>query len=230
MGFSRHSFLLRAVLCLGTLPSVPAGAADARLAMGDAMLRMMETMGFLQPGISSAMTYGMGAMPNWNNALPGTLNTTPWPYALPDATVPDGWKLKGCLPGESGITGLDGIWEGRDGELFIIHGNRFRLYSPNSLFVDGLIRRDDGHIALYNPNRQQARPYEVAEQDGRLVLRDSAGQLLLYRRLWLDAGSADPDAATATVRRPLKELFEEPAPTTPSPETESSSVLTDAER
>jgi hypothetical protein len=81
---------------------------------------------------------------------------------------------------------LEGVWEGREGGLLIVQGHRFRLYSPHGGFVDGLIQQRDDRIALYDQGSETARPYEFAEQQGRLVLRDADGRVYLYRRLWLD--------------------------------------------
>jgi hypothetical protein len=39
---------------------------------------------------------------------------------------------------------------------------------------------------MYNPENEHIRPFEFAESEGRLALRDPAGSLFLYRRLWLD--------------------------------------------
>jgi len=83
---------------------------------------------------------------------------------------------------------LEGVWEGRDGELVIVQGERFRIYSPERRRVDGLIRIQGNRLALYNPLDGQARPFEFAQQQGRLIMRDLAGQLYLYRRLWLNGG------------------------------------------
>jgi len=83
---------------------------------------------------------------------------------------------------------LEGIWEGRDGELVIVQGERFRIYSPEFRQVDGLVRIQGNRLALYNPLDGHARPFEFAEHQGRLIMRDLAGRLYLYRRLWLDGG------------------------------------------
>jgi hypothetical protein len=46
---------------------------------------------------------------------------------------------------------------------------------------------------MYNPVNDTARPYEFALDRGRMVLRDAAGELFLYRRLWLeDEQQAEP--------------------------------------
>jgi hypothetical protein len=52
--------------------------------------------------------------------------------------------------------------------------------------VDGLVRIRGDRLALYNPADQSAQPFEFAESRGRLVMRDLAGQVYMYRRLRLD--------------------------------------------
>jgi hypothetical protein len=177
-------------LCL-FLAATPCGAQTegAREAMANAMARMMEAMGFLGDG-------GGGA-------VPGPLST---PMQAADQArsmmeqMPGGEALQ-ALPGLDGWRGtsLDGVWEGRDGGLLIVEGPRFRLYAPNHAHIDGLIQQRNDRIAIYTPNDDVARPYQFAEQQGRLVLRDASGQIYLYRRLWLDqplpapAREATPD-------------------------------------
>jgi hypothetical protein len=80
---------------------------------------------------------------------------------------------------------LQGVWEGRNGELLIVQGDRFRIYPGNAGYVEGLLKIDGERLALYNPEDDNVRPFEYAESEGRLVLRDDAGSLYLYRRLRL---------------------------------------------
>ena len=83
---------------------------------------------------------------------------------------------------------LEGVWEGRNGELLIVQGNRFRIYSPAVQRVDGLMQVKGDRLALYNPLDQHAQGFEFAESRGRLIMRDLAGQVYLYRRLQLGGG------------------------------------------
>jgi hypothetical protein len=188
MRLFRH---LPPLLTLGLLlVATPCSAQTegAREAMANAMARMMEAMGFLGDG-------GTGV--------------TPDPFSVPMQAadqarsmmeqVPGGEALQ-ALPGLDGwrSTNLDGVWEGRDGGLLIVQGPRFRLYAPNHAHVDGLIQQRNDRIAMYTPQDDVARPYQFAEQQGRLVLRDANGQVYLYRRLWLDQPlpSPAPDKGT----------------------------------
>jgi hypothetical protein len=108
--------------------------------------------------------------------------------------MPEGMGSK-MLPWPSGSR-LEGVWEGRNGELLIVQGNRFRIYPGSAGYVDGYLQLSGDRLALYNPEDANIRPFEYAESEGRLVLRDPAGSLLLYRRLWLDERQAPAAAAT----------------------------------
>jgi hypothetical protein len=86
-----------------------------------------------------------------------------------------------------GASPLDGVWEGRNGELVIVQGQRFRIYPGAVEYVDGFVHAQGGRMAMYLAGEEEARPFEYAESDGRLVLRDASGQVYTYRRLRLDA-------------------------------------------
>jgi hypothetical protein len=132
----------------------------------------------------------------------------PWSGMSPEQ-MPDMGAWMRQLPGMAGLpempgwqrTTLDGIWEGREGGLLIVQAHRFRLYSPHGDYIDGLIQQRGDRIALFDPERDIARPYEFAQHQGRLVLRDAAGQVYLYRRLWLDETGYGDAADGAGVSR-----------------------------
>ncbi|MEA3275728.1 MAG: hypothetical protein U9Q81_10655 [Pseudomonadota bacterium] len=182
----------------------------SREAMADAMAKMMETMGLLDSGPSGGAPAGMPLDPmsmgspfgrsSWapGFAMPGGM---PWgsPFQDPSRTFGMGEMMKQFsqnMPTPGAAEGgqpfpwmgspLEGIWEGRNGELLIVQGNRFRIYSPNLRRVDGYIQVRADRLALYNPDEESARPFEYAESQGRLVMRGAEGETYLYRRLRLD--------------------------------------------
>lgn len=79
-------------------------------------------------------------------------------------------------------TSLDGIWQGRSGEVLVIWGQRFRIYSDSNRFTEGDLRVQGNQLWLHNPMSNTTQRYEYAAHEGRLALRDVNGQLLLYRR------------------------------------------------
>jgi hypothetical protein len=186
------------------LDSSPATAAT-REAMAEAMVRMMEAMGLFDPSSMSGMPPGAAfAAPSWGPGSGGFGMPGASPWELP-STDPSGAMDKGRevmkrfsegmgmpadMPGVilpwASRSRLEGVWEGRNGELLIVQGDRFRIYPGNAGYVEGYLQLSGDRLAMYNPEDANLRPFEYAESEGRLVLRDDAGSLYLYRRLWLD--------------------------------------------
>ncbi len=190
-------FPARIALVLSLILTLPVSAAgsDAADLMAKAMARMMEAMGLFGddsgpkiPSMPSMMpgmgNLGYGQMP-WGQ-MPNYGAFTDPITALGMQGMADQWAGSTGWPWGSGSGGLDGIWEGRDGGLMIIRGHRFRLQAAQGGHIEGLFQRRGDRIALYEPTTESVRAYEMAEQQGRLVLRDATGNTYLYRRLWLD--------------------------------------------
>jgi hypothetical protein len=181
--------------------------------MADAMVRMMEAMGMFDPQSMASMPmptpFGSSA---WSPGLGGfgMPGGSPWGMLQdPSAAIEKGGKMAkqfsegmplsggsgtGSFPWESGSP-LEGVWEGRNGELLIVKGNRFRIYPGTAGYLDGYLRTSGDKLALYNPEDANIRPFEYAKSEGRLALRDDAGAVYLYRRLWMDAQKT-PAAST----------------------------------
>jgi hypothetical protein len=164
--------------------------------MADAMARMMEAMGFLDSGAGSGFSGGSSWAPAFGSfAMPGSM---PWgaPYQDPSRRLDMGEAMRQFSRGMTGPGGgrsfpwmgsqLEGVWEGRTGDLLIVQGNRFRIYAGDAARVDGYIMVRGNRVALFNPVDSNTQLYEYAESEGRLALRDASGQLMLYRRLRLD--------------------------------------------
>jgi hypothetical protein len=188
-----------AALLLCVLAAAPLGLSNAasREAMADAMVRMMDAMGFLDPGPGSGFPGGSSWAPAFGSfAMPGSIPGGA-PYQDPSRRLDMGEAMRQFARGMAGPGGgqsfpwmgspLDGVWEGRGGELLIVQGNRFRIYAGSAAHVDGYIMVRTNRVALYNPVDSNAQLYEYAQSHGRLALRDASGQLYLYRRLRLDA-------------------------------------------
>jgi hypothetical protein len=78
---------------------------------------------------------------------------------------------------------LDGIWQGRDGEIVLVIYGHFRIYADAENYRDGLYQIDANRLTLYDPQSGARKRYEYAHSEGRMVLRDEHDQLLLYRQL-----------------------------------------------
>ncbi len=206
-----RTLLALLALLAGTVPAAAEDVSAApRAAMAEAMAKMMEAMGFLGPALPGSMPSPVpGVMPGM---LPSPL--TGMPGAADPKTLMDQGMEKGgaalqqmtesmkmpdtpasFMPWGTSSR-LEGVWEGRNGELLIVQGNRFRIYPGASHYVDGYIQLQGDRLALYNPGNEHIRPFEFAESEGRLALRDPAGTLFLYRRLWLEQPAAE------TIRAP----------------------------
>jgi hypothetical protein len=210
--FSVHALAMSLLLSV----PVPALSADQLSGGGrvfaEAMARMMEAMGLLgdaadkpslapgaMPFAPGAMPFGAGQMP-WGQMPWGQMpwGQTPW-SDMPSGSMPEMQDWMQQMPGMAQLpaipgwqrTSLDGVWEGRDGGLLIVQAHRFRLYAGQGDFIEGLIQQRGDRLALYDPEHDVARPYEFAQHQGRLVMRDPAGQVYLYRRLWLEDASRD---------------------------------------
>ncbi len=212
---------LLAVLALlaGTVPATAEDVSAApRAAMAEAMAKMMEAMGFLGPALPGSMPSSVpGVMPGM---MPSPLS------GMPGATDPKSLMDQGMEKGGAALqqmtegmkmpdtpasfmpwgtpSRLDGVWEGRNGELLIVQGNRFRIYPGASHYVDGYIQLQGDRLALYNPGNEHIRPFEFAESEGRLALRDPAGTLFLYRRLWLEQPAAETTRAPEATEQRAK--------------------------
>ena len=80
-------------------------------------------------------------------------------------------------------TTLDGIWQGRDGEIVLVMYGHFRIYADAENYRDGMYQINQELLTLYDPQTGTRKSFEYALSEGRMVLRDENGQLLLYRQL-----------------------------------------------
>ncbi len=79
---------------------------------------------------------------------------------------------------------LNGSWQGEGGEILVIRNQQFRLYLDRSNYRDGFLAWPHPQmIVLKDRGSGQIRPYEFVESEGRLLLRDSTGNLLRYIRI-----------------------------------------------
>ncbi|MBK5930943.1 hypothetical protein [Halochromatium salexigens] len=195
----RFFLLIAVVLSLSALVPAPATAGDAADAMAQAMARMMEAMGLFDgdgdapassmPSMMPGMSPFGGQMP-WGQ-MPGYESFADPITAFGMRGMTDAFTANGGWPWASSGNRLDGIWEGRDGGLMILRQPRFRLHAAQGGHIEGLFQHRGERIAFYEPTTESVRAYELAEQQGRLVMRDAAGNTYLYRRLWLEAPSWD---------------------------------------
>jgi len=125
----------------------------------------------MSPMMSPWNPGGMGGMPNPQNLSPQSFS----PYY----NWRPGWPGAGSNPGP-----LDGDWEDPAGHILSIGNDRFRISQSPDRYSEGYLLLEKGKIvSLQTRDSNQKRYYQYAVQDDRLVLRDTAGNLLLFRRI-----------------------------------------------
>lgn len=79
---------------------------------------------------------------------------------------------------------LTGSWKGQSGVVMVIEQGVFRIFRSPYQFRDGRIWITDAtHFELIDLQTGLTRYYEFAESQGRLILRDPYGEMLLFRRI-----------------------------------------------
>ena len=129
----------------------------------------------------------MTGMPSYNMPMSGLNNMQPQMMQMPNTQLNQmnpmqaGQLDQGKLPMQ--LSPLDGVWIGQQGETLQIQGNNFALSSRSSgQVVSGQIQTRKQYLLLYVERTDSKRLYEFAIDQGRMVLRDEHGKLLLYRR------------------------------------------------
>ncbi|QIK37488.1 hypothetical protein GWK36_05285 [Caldichromatium japonicum] len=138
-------------------------------AMAQAIARMMESMGF-----------NANQTPHFPPALvpPGSMG-----QSLPGMPSTAWQSFQGAIT--SGTTILEGVWEDNQGGLLIVQGGFYRLYAPCRGSIDGDLKVLGNRLELTNRQEGFSQSFEFALDQGRLALRDQAGQIYVYRRLVL---------------------------------------------
>jgi hypothetical protein len=91
-----------------------------------------------------------------------------------------GWQGKGGNSAESGF--LDGIWELSNGGFAVIKRRSARLYLSKERYQDFTIGYDQQHFWWTPRGGNTTSHYRYQFRDGRMILRDNQGKMLLMRR------------------------------------------------
>jgi hypothetical protein len=147
----------------------------------DGMLNMMDRMGVIDLDDYPDQT---GSDYDWASSSRSRQTFNGFPaYPYPPGAVPRiPAQLMPPRP-RSPVSSLDGVWQGRSGEILMIRDGRFRIYVTRERYRRGKLRIRGKILYMHNPNTNTTNKYEYATQKGRLALRDTEGHLLLYRRL-----------------------------------------------
>jgi hypothetical protein len=120
---------------------------------------------------------GMGGMPG----------TYAWPGGgfPPVGGIPGNWTAPsryGSGPMTQTSTHLNGIWELENGGFVIIQGNMARLYVSREQYQDFAVYYDRQHLWWRPQEGGMSSRYLYQTREGRMILRDAEGNLLLMRR------------------------------------------------
>jgi len=149
-----------------------AGMSGMGMYPGTAMLPGMSPLGGMGPGL--------GGMPGVN-PLTGMAG---WPGGFPQS---GGWPYPpaGTWQAPSSTTGkalLDGVWELNKGGFVIIRGRSARLYLSRDKTQDFTIGYDHEHFWWSPRGSKGGSRYRYQMKSGRMILRDSDGNMLLLKR------------------------------------------------
>jgi hypothetical protein len=173
-----------------------AGSAAATM-MSQAMLTMMDIMGNLAQQYSSNRRWNSGYVPfeamsgapmamyNMPGGIPGQQQMQSLSEGAQDglpAIVNPAQTMGGMFPGTD-QSPLDGIWQGQAGEIVLVMYGHFRIYADSDHYRDGRYEINDKLLVMHDPQSGNSRSYEYAFSEGRMVLRDKEGNLLLFRQL-----------------------------------------------
>lgn len=189
-----RQLVLGLLLSMAALPCGAAGIYDDNPFV-EAMLRMMAAFGLInQPSLPLGVPYlpsygnpmmpGVGGMPGFGypgmNMLPGAAAAMPG-YANGYAgQTPFPWSNNSQSGATSGY--LDGIWELSSGSVVIIRRDTARLYLSRDRYQDFSIGYDQGRFWWTPRGGSTTTQYRYQMRDGRMVIRDNEGKVLLMRR------------------------------------------------
>ena len=78
---------------------------------------------------------------------------------------------------------LDGIWQGLNGEIVTIRGNRFRIRDPSGQTVQGAFMIYGNRMIAYCAQTDYTCQFNFEMRGDLLALQNEAGDILLFRRL-----------------------------------------------
>lgn len=118
----------------------------------------------------------------WVSDWPGRWGM-PGTSGFPGRVMPWGERRRDSRRVSPAAHRLDGTWQGRNGEIVTIQGNRFRIRNPSGQKLDGTFMTYGNRlIALCAQNDYTCR-FNFEMRGELLALQNEAGDILLFRRL-----------------------------------------------
>jgi hypothetical protein len=177
-------------------------AASPSNIMSQAMLTMMDAMGDLAHRYKSKGNWSLGSGFSPYNSLSGFsgypynlygVPGNPWSGGMPMQSPVPGM---GAFPSQPGLpsTGVlpqmapplspvDGIWLGRGGEIVLVMYGHFRIYASAEVYQDGRFEIQGDRLIMYDLQSERRMAFEYYLEDGRMILRNTAGDFLLFKQL-----------------------------------------------
>ena len=165
------------------------------------MLSMMDAMGDLAHRYKGRSNWSLGSGFSPYSSLSGLsgypLNLygtpgNPWSGGLPlQSPIPgtgypalSGIPQAGTLPQITApLSPVDGIWLGRGGEIVLVMYGHFRIYASAEVYQDGRFEIHGQRLVMYDLQSDRRLIFDYYLEDGRMILRNSVGDLLLFKQL-----------------------------------------------
>lgn len=166
-------------LLLGCLLLPTAGLCASNATLGDMMRGMATGLALLGQAANNNPAYNP-----YVGSWPGGAPAAPWgapPWAYPQGPQPPYPNARQQLSARL-LELLQGSWETDAGGLWIVNGQRARLYLTQDRYQDMLLDLDSHYLWMRPAGSQQALRYEHRIFDKRIILRDDSGRILQLRR------------------------------------------------
>ena len=201
----RQTRRLSACLCLilGLLLSAPGmlPAASPANIMSQAMLSMMDAMGDLAHRYKGSGNWSLGSGLSPYSSLSGFSGYPLNLYSMPGSPLSGGMPMQSPIPGtgypampglpQTGslpqltppLSPVDGIWLGRGGEIVLVMYGHFRIYASAEVYQDGRFEIHGNRLIMQDLQSDRRMIFQYYLEDGRMILRNAAGDLLLFKQL-----------------------------------------------
>jgi hypothetical protein len=81
------------------------------------------------------------------------------------------------------VSPVDGIWLGRGGEIVLVMYGHFRIYASAEVYQDGRFEILGDRLVMYDPQSERRMLFDYYLAEGRMILRNAAGDLLMFKQL-----------------------------------------------
>jgi hypothetical protein len=182
------------------IPQILLAASPSNI-MSQAMLSMMDAMGNLAHRYKSNGNWSFGSGYSPYGSLSGLSGYPLNRYGTPGYPW-QGVPLQSPIPGLGGmpsqpglpmspvpsqgtppLSPVDGIWLGRGGEIVLVMYGHFRIYASAEIYQDGRFEILQDRLIMYDPASERRLVFDYYLEEGRMILRNAAGDYLLFKQL-----------------------------------------------